>query len=234
MNTSALMHEHEMTTKARGLLALQVGQDPAVGRARALAQTVKGMVVTTEAEAAGAADTARGISEGMKAVDAYRLKVLEIPAEVTRAVNAYAKTLMDELKAARKSCDDATAGYLMRKAEEAERELEQQRAQAVVEAAQDAAETGEVAVPLEAPDTVKPQTMVRGAAGTQGLVEVLKCAWDVPPHAWATLDEAAAKAWFRVEVKAGRLPRPKLGGKARVLGNGVLFWVEASIASRGA
>ena len=232
--STALVREHEMVTRARGLLATQIDADPLVGRAWALVETVKGIVVTTEAESAAVADTAIALARGIAQVEQARKRILEIPREVEKAVNAHARSLLEPMRGAKMACDNATAGFLIRQRQEQERALAAEREQAQVDAAQEAAETGEETVALEAPAAVKPQTMVRGAAGTQGLVEVLKCSWDdPPPHPWATLNEVTAKAWFRVEVTAGRFPRPKLG-EGFVLAKGVRFWVEASVATRQA
>jgi hypothetical protein len=73
--------------------------------------------------------------------------------------------------------------------------------------------------------------MVRGTAGSQGLVETLKCAWDNPPHPWAILNEAAAKDWFRAELKAGRIAKPV---EAYAIHHGVRFYYEISVATRRA
>ena len=233
--STALVQEHELITKARGLMAQTAQVSTLVQRAKVTAQGVqKGLVITTEAEATAATDQAVAIAAGIRELDAARKKLSEIPRAATAAINDYANAIIRDLEAAKKVLDNANAGFILRERERLEAERVAAEAKAQEDAVADAAETGEEAVPLVGPSEVRAQTMVRGAAGAQVMQEHLQCAWaeNRLPHQWAILNEAAAKAWFREQLRRGELEKPKAG--VRLVRCGVVFWYDARMATREA
>ena len=241
---SAVPQEHSLVVTVRGLAA-QAVQSEQVKRALEVAKNSRGIILASDAEAMENVDSTKLIVGGAKALGAAKDNVLAIPKAMVAAVNAVCKPLEDALAAGKKSRDDAALAYRQVKAAEFERErLRQQReVEALAQKAREQQaltnpfeDPEEEVVPLEIPTTpINPPSMVRGGSGSQVFSKVLTCEL-VNPHecdpSWLTLNNAAAKVWFRAKVKVGDCVDPGEGVEKAVTERGVRFWFSVSVGSR--
>lgn len=130
---STIVKEHELVVWARTAISREVEGAAKVKAALAVAEVVKGLVLTNEAEAVMATDSARTVATGRRALEDAKKKVLEVPRAMVAVVNDAARTPSEILERAAKEINNAQLAYIRRQ-REAEAKAQRER-QAAFEAA---------------------------------------------------------------------------------------------------
>ena len=236
MTTTDIVQTPKLVTLARGL-AVKGIEAAEVKAGVAAADSLKGIVVTNEAEQASVTDLLGTILRGKRALKRAGDAVLELPKAMTAAVRDVMSGPAAQLDAGERAGKDAVARYLAERRKAAEAEQARLRAEAARAEAEHATaiELNEDAPPPMATPPPQPfKGQARGGSTMLHETKVLKCALVDPPEAdpgWLRLDEAAAKNAFRDVLAKGTVDTP--GGPDKpVRFAGVDFWYETTLSAR--
>lgn len=248
-NTSVALREHNLVTTILGVFVQRVGEDPAVTAGLAAAESAKGMLISSDADAAALADTAKTIATAIKAVEAHKKRVLELPKMMQTVVGEHEKTRLAVLDAGRAACSDALRAWNRQVEAEAKRRRDEQAAENArlareeqtrrdaAAAAGAPAEEGPV-VPLEGDSEIRRAQPIRGGSGTVVFSKVLKAelvnVHDADPE-WLEFKAGAARAWLRDAMKFGALSPEQVPSEETgepVVVRGVKFWYEVGDSVR--
>ena len=220
-------------------IVVAIASAAAVQQARAAAQAVRGVVVTSQDEAAHHADMLGTIQEGRSMLAGMRAAALKPLEQQVGAIRALFEPIDTELKNAEAEAKAAAEGFLHHQRLEAERlkrEEIQRRLDAEKAAAEQAQAMGqEVGPALEYVDDAAPAPPTQVKGGKAAFNETRRLACELVDFhecdpAWMKLDETAAKADFRTAERRGEVSSP--AGDGRTVWRGVAFFWHRFIAGR--
>jgi len=218
-------------------LTLRGVETPTVRAALAAADSLKGIVVTSDEQQAAVADMLGQVIAGKRAVKSAGDEVSKLPKAMLAIVRETLSPRSLRLETGEKAGKDALARYLAEKRRAAETEARAQREEAETAAELHAAQIiVDPAAPPPMAEAPVAQFKARAQGGSTLLYEtnVLKCALVDPvecPPAWLRLDEASAKAAFRDVLARKSVEEPR-GIEKPVRWCGVEFYYERTLAAR--